>query len=119
MYRILKPGGSILCFAPFMQPFHAAPFDFQRWTVPGLRVLFARFPYIRIGIGAGPTSGMLWVLQQWLAILCSFGSKVLHDIIFIILMAVTFPIKFFDFILIKHPYAEKIAGGFYILAGKS
>ncbi|MCB0354116.1 MAG: methyltransferase domain-containing protein, partial [Bdellovibrionales bacterium] len=35
--RVLKPEGEVLCFIPFMQPFHASPFDYQRYTEPGLR----------------------------------------------------------------------------------
>jgi len=119
MYRILKPGGSIFCFVPFIQPYHAAPFDFQRWTVSGVIVLFEQFQNISVGIGSGPTSGMLWVIQPWLALLLSFKSKIMHDMIFIFLMALTFPVKILDSVLVKHPYANNIAGGFYIVAKKS
>ncbi len=31
-YRILKKGGKIILSAPFLYPFHADPWDFQRWT---------------------------------------------------------------------------------------
>ena len=34
MHRIVKSNGEVFCFIPFMQPFHAAPNDFQRWTIP-------------------------------------------------------------------------------------
>jgi ubiquinone/menaquinone biosynthesis C-methylase UbiE len=43
MYRVLKPGGSVLCFVPFMQGYHASPNDFQRYTESGLRQLFGNF----------------------------------------------------------------------------
>ncbi|MEU7873858.1 methyltransferase domain-containing protein [Dactylosporangium sp. NPDC049140] len=32
MHRVLRPGGRMLVFVPFMQPFHASPYDFQRYT---------------------------------------------------------------------------------------
>jgi len=118
MHRILRPGGEALCYLPFISPFHAAPYDFNRWTVEGVRELFQAFDQTEIGIGGGPTSGMLWVFQEWLSLLLSFGSRRLHDIIFIILMSVTAPIKLIDIFLINHPYANRIASGFYILAKK-
>ena len=34
--RVLKPGGRIFSAIPFMQPFHASPHDYQRYTLPGI-----------------------------------------------------------------------------------
>ena len=118
MFRILKPGGELFCYVPFIVPFHGAPQDFHRWTILGMEKLFSEFEILGIGIGAGPTSGLLWVLQEWVAILLSFGSKILHDIILLVLFITTMPLKFLDIILVKFPHAEKIASGFYIVAKK-
>jgi len=118
MHRILKRGGKVICYLPFIQPFHAAPNDFQRWTQEGIRRLFSCFDRVEISIGCGPTSGMLWVFQEWLSILLSFGSKTLHDILFLVLMVFTAPIKVFDTFMVKLPYAEKIASGFYVIGQK-
>lgn len=38
--RILKPGGVCIVTAPFLQPYHADPHDYYRYTVDGLRALF-------------------------------------------------------------------------------
>lgn len=70
MHRVLRPGGRMLVFVPFMQPFHASPYDFQRYTEVGLREQFGAFEVLSVKVGAGPTSGMLWVLQEWLACCC-------------------------------------------------
>lgn len=118
MYRLLRPGGEIFCYLPFVVPFHAAPYDYYRWTMPGVKELFKKYEKISIGIGAGPTSGMLWVLQEWFALFISFGSKHLHDIVFLILMVLLAPIKMLDILLVHHPYASKIASGFFITAKK-
>jgi SAM-dependent methyltransferase len=117
MYRILKSGGRIICYLPFIVPFHAAPNDFQRWTIPGIRKLFSDVGNmeIEIGIGAGPTSGMLWVLQEWLAIFFCFGIRGLHDLIFKVLMVFTAPVKLLDLLLTRFPYPDKIASGFYVV----
>jgi len=118
IYRILKPGGEVFCYVPFIVPFHGAPQDFHRWTMLGMKKLFSKFEILEIGIGAGPTSGFLWVFQEWVAILLSFGNKKIHDIILLGLLVISMPLKFMDIILVKFPHAEKIASGFYIVAQK-
>lgn len=118
MRRILKPGGRILAFVPFMQPYHAAPFDFYRWNQQGLRELFSSFNETKVFVACGPTSGMLWILEEWIATLLSFGFKTIHDLWFLFLMVLLFPVKYFDLILNNFPTAEKIASGFSILAKK-
>ena len=118
IHRILKANGEALIYIPFIQPFHAAPHDYCRWTLEGSRQLLSDFRTKKIRIGAGPTSGMLWVFQKWLAILLSFGSKYLHDIIFLSLMIITAPIKLLDIILVHFPNAEKISSGFFIIVRK-
>lgn len=118
MHRLLQPGGEVFCYLPFIQPFHAAPDDFYRWTMPGVRHLFRHFDHIEVGVGAGPTSGMLWIIQEWFAILFSFGSRRLHDILFLFLMVLTSPIKMLDMFMVRLPYADKIASGYYVVAKK-
>ncbi len=39
-HRILKPGGTVICSVPFLQPVHDDPGDFVRFTEAGLRRLF-------------------------------------------------------------------------------
>jgi SAM-dependent methyltransferase len=39
--RVLKPGGRLVVGVPFLQPFHADPTDFRRYTADGLRELGA------------------------------------------------------------------------------
>ncbi len=36
MKRVLRPGGPVLCFVPFIQGYHASPRDYQRVTAQGL-----------------------------------------------------------------------------------
>ncbi len=118
MLRVCNDSGEIFCFVPFVSPFHAAPDDYYRWTKNGARELFKDFKEVEIGIGAGPTSGALWVLQEWLSLVLSFGNRTIKDIIFLILMIFTFPIKYLDIIFEKYPNADKLASGFYIHAKK-
>ncbi|WP_433084681.1 class I SAM-dependent methyltransferase [Dactylosporangium sp. CA-052675] len=113
MRRVLRPGGRMLVFVPFMQPFHASPYDFQRYTEVGLREQFGAFEVLSVKVGAGPTSGMLWVLQEWLAMVLSFGSRRLYRAI-LPLTWVLSPLKLLDLLLAHHPMAAQAASGFVI-----
>ena len=79
-----------------------------------MRFLFNEFNVLESGIGVGPTSGFLWVVQSWLATLFCFGSTTLRDIILMGLMCITFPIKYLDFLIVHFPGADLTASGFYI-----
>ena len=117
IYRVLKPGGRVLCYVPFMAAFHASPYDYQRWTIRGLAQLFADFETIDIGVGAGPTSGLLWVFQEWLALTLSFGSQRLYRVL-VPLTWILSPLKLLDLLLAHHPQAHIIASAHYIEARK-
>lgn len=118
IHRILKPGGKIYCFIPFMQPFHASPYDFQRFTYEGMKHQFREFKILKLK-PIGPTSGMLWVVQEWFALVFSFGIKPLHTLLYLLFMVLTFPIKFLDLIFQFYPMSKNVASGFSILAQKN
>lgn len=113
--RVLRPGGRLLCFVPFMQPFHASPYDFQRYTDVGLRELFRDFEVQSVRVGSGPTSGLIWVLQEWLAMVFSFGSKRLYRALVPVTWVLS-PLKLLDLLLARHPAASVIASGFVVEA---
>ncbi|MDR3636051.1 MAG: methyltransferase domain-containing protein [Isosphaeraceae bacterium] len=117
MLRVLRPGGRVLCFVPFIQGFHASPRDYQRLTAEGLRQLFAEFEEIETRVAGGPTSGLLWILQEWLALTLSCGSRRLYRLL-LPLMWVLSPLKYFDILLASHPDATVIASGHAIEARK-
>jgi SAM-dependent methyltransferase len=115
-YRILKPGGIIFCLIPFMQGIHASPFDFRRYTPEGIPILFDGFSVGQI-YPLGPTSGLLWVVQEWLALILSFGSSTLYKIIFPLTWILS-PLKFLDIFLKHHPQASVVSTAFYFTAKK-
>jgi len=39
IFRILKKGGVVYTYFPFMQPYHASPFDYSRRTFEGMKTL--------------------------------------------------------------------------------
>lgn len=117
MLRVLRPGGRVHCYFPFMQAFHASPHDYSRRTIPGLHQLFEAFTDRRAWVAGGPTSGLVWTLQEWIAIAGSFGSERLYRAL-VPLTWMLSPLKYLDKVLIKHPAAHTIASGFAIEATK-
>jgi SAM-dependent methyltransferase len=115
--RVLKPGGSMLVFIPFLQPFHASPHDYQRYTEAGMRHIFRDFEQQMIKVGGGPTSALIWTLQEWLAMTLSLGSMRLYRLL-LPLTWILSPLKLFDFFLQRHPAASVAASGFYLQARK-
>ena len=116
-HRVLKHGGEAFCFVPFIQGFHASPWDFQRYTSSGLRELFKEFEILKLK-PVGPTSGLLWIFQEWFAIVFSFGNKRLHLILWLLALLTTWPLKFLDFFLQRNKMSENIASGFVVILRK-
>ena len=117
MYRVLKPGGRLLCYVPFLQGYHASPDDFQRWTISGLRELFGQFEMLQLRVGAGPTSALVWQLQEWLALTLSLGSRWLYRLLLPLTWLLS-PLKYLDLLLQHHPEAHRIASALVLEAKK-
>jgi SAM-dependent methyltransferase len=113
IYRVLKPSGKVFSVIPFMQPFHASPNDFQRYTLPGIEFLHNDFEKVDSGVYSGPVSGALWVIQECLSSILSFGSPMLRNYLTILLMCLTWPIKFIDILTAKLKTAQNLASTFY------
>ena len=59
IHRVLQPEGLVYAETPFLQPVHAGPYDFTRYTASGHRQLFRAFEEIDAGPVAGPGSQLL------------------------------------------------------------
>ena len=117
MVRVLRPGGRAYVFVPFIQGFHAAPHDYQRFTRPGLERALADLTIERTE-SFGPTSGLVWVLGEWLSIPLSLGIRRLQPLLALILQTLLSPLKFLDILLRKMPGSENISTGFLVVATK-
>ncbi|HEY8187119.1 MAG TPA: class I SAM-dependent methyltransferase [Pyrinomonadaceae bacterium] len=58
IHRCLKLGGIVYSGVPFHTPVHGFPFDFQRYTPLGHRMLFRRFQGLEVYITQGPLSAL-------------------------------------------------------------
>jgi SAM-dependent methyltransferase len=118
MYRVLKPGGKCYIMMPFMYGFHAAPSDYQRFTHKGLLHRTRLFETERLKVVCGPTSSLICVLMEWLALLFSFGSQKLYQVLSLGFMVLLSPLKLLDFVLSHHPEAVRIASVFLFIGKK-
>lgn len=65
MRRVLKPGGTLVLYVPFLSPYHAMPGyygDYVRFTDDGLRALCAAFTNVRIAPVRGPAETLTHLL---------------------------------------------------------
>ena len=119
MKRVLKPGGIVYLSVPFVTGFHSSPNDYYRWSKQGLRELMRQgFREEEMGVRSGPTSAMLSIVNEWIAIIFSFGLKPVHQILLIILTIITFPLKIPDYFIHKLSTSQNIAFGFYYIGRK-
>lgn len=112
-YRALRDGGFIFSVIAFMQPVHGSPSDYQRYTRAGIEHLHREFKTIESGVYGGPVSGFLWVFQEFVSLLLSFGIGPIRELLAMILMVLTWPVKLLDFFFRGAPTAESIASTFY------
>lgn len=117
-HRVLKRGGYIYSYIPFIQGYHASPHDYSRFTINGIKQLHKRFHIIEVGTASGPTSGLSWILGEWLALFFSIGNEKLFSLLSVIFMILLSPLKLIDLILVHHPKSHVIASGMYLIGKK-
>jgi SAM-dependent methyltransferase len=116
--RVLRRGGLVYHEAPFIQGFHASPNDFRRFTAVGMRELAPGYDVLEQGVAVGPSSAMMWVASEYLALLFSLGNETLLKAGRRGFPWLLSPLKVADAWLEGHPQADLIASAFYIVARK-
>jgi SAM-dependent methyltransferase len=117
--RILKPGGLFYVATPFQYPFHGAPYDYQRWTVPGLRVLLGEdFEVVASGSRGGPMGVVILALAHAAAQVLCFGSQRRYSIVNFGMMGLLAPLKLLDLLFARLPYNTNLCPGCYVTARK-
>lgn len=117
--RILKPGGLLYVLTPFMLGFHSSPNDYYRWTIPGMEELCKDFSRVDVGTAVGPTTALIRIFIEWLAILFSFGSKTLYQFWASALLIPFAPFSWVDVLLGRLPFASNAAGAIYFIGRKN
>lgn len=109
--RVLKPGGFVVAFTPFMQQVHMGRYDFTRFTALGHRRLFRDFGELKSGIANGPGMALAWSFEYFLS---SFSeTPKIRGALKILARVTTFWLKYFDRILARKAGAYDGASAFY------
>jgi len=121
--RVLKPGGEIYIEVPFMQPYHADPSDYYRYTIPGLRSLFEQFEEIEAGVICGPGSALAWILGEFGGICLDRRGDIdtarersdshLFLVFRLITRSLFAPLKYLDRWMLDREHAYVLASGVY------
>lgn len=117
--RVLKPGGILYIIVPFMLGFHSSPGDYYRWTAHGLRELLRGFQEKELGIAYGPTNTLTYVVREWLAVVLSFNSGIIYQVLSLFFMVIFAPLNLLDYIFCHFKSAQNSAYAFYFIGKKN
>lgn len=118
MRRVLKPSGLAYVVVPFVFSFHSSPSDYYRWSKIGLRKLMDGFEETDCATRSGGGAALSWILAEFVATIFSFGSKKIHQILFMMFLVLFAPLCYTDYIFSKFPLSENIAATFYFIGLK-
>lgn len=116
IYRVLRPGGLLYAETPFLEPAHATPYDFHRFTFIGYRQLFRGFSLLQMGPVGGPGQALA---HQWESMWsCLGGPLAVRGLITVFARISGFWLKYLDRVLNRNPHALHCAFALYFLGRK-
>lgn len=116
--RCTKIGGHSMHLIPFMMPFHASPYDFQRYTHKGALQLFDGWECEAQFAPFGPVTLLMQSTIECLSAMFSFGSERMKTLLFLGLCLVLFPIKFLDAPFVRRTRLIGIAPSIFTVVRK-
>lgn len=113
MVRVLRSGGFLHVVVPFCHPYHGYPSDYQRWTVTGLRELFASngCEVIDVGMRTGPTAMLL-------AMMCEYAKLLGGRVGYAAAGWILWPLRYLDLWLNRKANAYVLGNHLYALVRK-
>ncbi len=118
IYRILKPGGQVVCTAPWIFPYHGYPKNFFNISQDGHRLLFEKFASIHMEMHYGPTVALINVTSEYLAVAFSGGHKFLYTLFKGLFLLPIFWLKYLDWFWSKQASALRMASTICVTATK-
>ena len=118
IYRILKPKSFTIHSIPFLYPIHASPFDYNRYTDEGLKILFKKFKILKIINISGPFTLINIILLEIISGLFSLVNNKLGTLSYIFFIFLLSPVKYLDFFFIRRKIFKNISSNFLIIAKK-
>jgi SAM-dependent methyltransferase len=116
--RVIRPGGLFYAEIPFLEPYHEAPIDMRRTTLPGFEQLCLPLKQVDCGIHIGPASTFTWFIREFLARLISGNDPVIFRRVFSLIGWLVFPLKYADVVLEQQESMHAIASSFYYVGQK-
>lgn len=120
IHRVLKPGGTLYCQLPFIIGYHPGPTDFWRFTKEGIKELVEKSGFVveEQGITVGSSSGFYRIAVEYFAVLFSVILPFLYTAFKALFAVVLYPIKLLDYVMQFSKQADRIPGGYYVIAKK-
>jgi SAM-dependent methyltransferase len=120
MARVLQTGGKVYVQAPFIIGYHPGPEDYWRFSRTGLihLVELAGLRIKTVGMAVGPGTGAYRVAVEFYAGVFARlhgGLYIPAKALFSVLM---YPLKWMDPVLRNGTQADRIAGGYFVIAVK-
>ena len=121
MYRVLRDGGTLYCQLPFIIGYHPGPTDYWRFSKEGIRELIekAGFQCDEVAIAVGGGTGFYRIAVEFTATVFSRFFSPLYRPIKGGMALILFPLKWLDPLLSSGDQADRIAGGYYVIAKKN
>jgi SAM-dependent methyltransferase len=117
--RVLRSGGFLYVEVPFLQPYHASPQDYRRFTLHGLRSFLTGFQETRSGVQIGPGSTLAWVVREASASILAFGSPFLYRKALALVGWLTFWLRGLDRLVVERDYVANSASALYYVGVKT
>jgi len=117
-FRILKPGGQVLCIAPFVFPYHGYPRHYYNFSRDGLEYLFRAFSDCSVAMNIGPTSCLTHLLSEYGAVALSGMRALPYTVCKGLLLLPLFSLKFLDRFWARSPHGHRLASTLCAVARK-
>jgi SAM-dependent methyltransferase len=118
VFRVLKPGGKLLCINPFLFPYHGYPAHYCNFTKDGIEQLLQRFARVEVQTHQGPTSAIVNILSEYIGVVIGRENRTRYMIAKAAILTLTFPLKFIDRFLVDRPESHRIASMLGTIATK-
>lgn len=119
--RVLRMDGLLYCQVPFVLGYHPGPTDYWRFTCEGIQQLTdqAGLHCIKLGMATGPATALYRVLVEFTASSIGRMARFLYMPAKAASAMFFFPLKLLDPLLIDGFQANRVTGGYFVVALKS
>lgn len=118
IHRVLKPGGMVVCLAPWIFPYHGYPKNYYNFSRDGLAYLFREFSSCEIKMSMGPTSALTNLFSEYMALGLSGRSRFMYTLFKGLALLPVFYLKFLDRLWYGSDKALRISSVLCALARK-